>query len=214
MSLAVAVALLLLIAGCHGGSSSSPTAPSTGTSVLSGQVLTTGDLAGSSAGGINVSCSGQIAVTDATGRFSFVGLSSIGMVSAMSNGRTLNFTRGDGIDAQGSVSTAATAVTVQLQKHSATITEGQSGDDKGGGQGETQELEGPITAISDSSITVHNASTASDVKAAITKSTVIRKGNTPLTAKDLHKGDQVHVKTTGSGDNLTATEIMLQNPAS
>jgi len=86
----------------------------------------------------------------------------------------------------------------------------QSGTGSGGGQ--TKELEGLITAVSDTSITVNNASTGGPVTAAITKSTVIRKGNTPLTAKDLNVGDRVHVKTTGSGDSLTATEIMLQNP--
>ncbi len=80
--------------------------------------------------------------------------------------------------------------------------------------GQTKELEGPITAVSDTSITVMNASTAGPETAAITKSTVIRKGNTTLTAKDLKAGDRVHVKTTANTDGtLTATEIMLQNPA-
>jgi hypothetical protein len=80
--------------------------------------------------------------------------------------------------------------------------------------GQTQELEGPITAVSDTSITVMNASTAKAETAAITASTVIRKGNTPLTAKDLKIGDRVHVKTTAAADgSLTATEILLQNPA-
>jgi hypothetical protein len=88
----------------------------------------------------------------------------------------------------------------------------QGGSDNGGGQ--TKELEGPIVDVSSSSITVHNASTASDVKAKIDDKTIIRKGNTTLKPSDLHKGDLVHVKTTGSGDSLTATEIMLQNPAS
>ncbi len=80
--------------------------------------------------------------------------------------------------------------------------------------GQTQELEGPVTKISDTSITVLNASTAKAETAAITTSTVIRKGNTPLTPKDLKVGDRVHVKTTAATDGtLTATEILLQNPA-
>lgn len=87
----------------------------------------------------------------------------------------------------------------------------QNGDTTGG---QTKELEGPITAVSDTSITVMNASTARPETAAITKSTIIRKGNTPLAAKDLKVGDRVHVKTTTNADGtLTATEIMLQNPA-
>ena len=89
----------------------------------------------------------------------------------------------------------------------------QNGDTSGDG-GQTKELEGLITAVSDTSITVMNASTAKPETAAITKSTIIRKGNTPLTAKDLKVGDRVHVKTTTNADGtLTATEIMLQNPA-
>ncbi len=87
----------------------------------------------------------------------------------------------------------------------------QSGaDDSGGGQ--TRELEGLITAVSASSITVNNASTGGPVTAAITSSTVIRKGNRTLTPSDLHVGDRVHVKTSGSGSSLTATEILVQNP--
>jgi uncharacterized Fe-S cluster-containing radical SAM superfamily enzyme len=80
--------------------------------------------------------------------------------------------------------------------------------------GQTMELEGPITAVSDKSITVMNASTAKPETAAITKDTVIRKGNTTLTPADLKIGDRVHVKTTTNADgSLTAMEIVLQNPA-
>ncbi len=87
----------------------------------------------------------------------------------------------------------------------------QNGETTGG---QTKELEGPITAVSDTSITVMNASTARPETAAITTSTIIRKGNKTLTAKDLKVGDRVHVKTTANTDGtLTATEIMLQNPA-
>ena len=89
----------------------------------------------------------------------------------------------------------------------------QNGETTGGG-GQTKELEGLIIAVSDTSITVTNASTAKPETAAITTSTIIRKGNTRLTAKDLKVGDRVHVKTTTNADGtLTATEIMLQNPA-
>lgn len=89
----------------------------------------------------------------------------------------------------------------------------QNGATPGDG-GQTKELEGLVTAVSDTSITVMNASTAKPETAAITTSTIIRKGNTPLTAKDLKVGDRVHVKTITNADaTLTATEIILQNPA-
>ena len=194
-----------LLFSCHGDSI---TGPPMGANALTGQVVTMGDLAGASPAGISVTCSGQVSVTDASGRFAFASISpeSAGRIGTLSTGNyNMHFTRGDGINASGSVSSSAADVVVHLQKSQATV------EDTGGGQ--TKELEGPITAISASSITVNNASTHSDVKAAITGSTTIRKGNKTLTWQDLHVGDRVHVKTSGSGDSLTATEIMLQNPA-
>lgn len=204
-----------LMFGCHG---ESVTGPPMGATALTGQVVVTGNLTGSSPAGIAVTCSGQVSVTDANGNFAFASISpeSAGRIGALSTGNfNMHFTRSDGVDASGSVNSSAQAVTVYLQKSQAQIVAGQSNNnnnnDNGGGQ--TKELEGPITGISSGSITVHNASTNSDVTAAITSSTVIRKGNTTLKWSDLKMGDRVHVKTTGSGDSLTATEIMLQNPA-
>jgi len=277
------VILATLLSGCRGGENTLTGTPM-GTRVLSGQVVPVGDLAGSSPAGISVGSSGQVAMTDATGRFAFLGLSAQNV--------SLSFSRADGINASGSVSAFASEVVVQLQKTKATVVEkGQSkreiegliteissasitvndastggpvtaaivsstvirkgnqslsttnlkvgdrvhvkasvnsdgtltafeiilqdsgsGSDGSGTGGQTKDLEGLITAISPTSITVNNASTGGPVTAAITKSTVIRKGNTTLTTNDLKVGDRVHVKTTGSADALTATEIMRQNP--
>jgi hypothetical protein len=105
-----------------------------------------------------------------------------------------------GVNADGSLA----AFEIKLQ---------QSGGDDNSDGGQTKELEGLILEVSASSITVNNASTHGPVTAAITGSTVIRKGNTRLTAANLKPGDRVHVKTTGSAGALVATEIMLQNPA-
>jgi uncharacterized protein DUF5666 len=202
--------LVPLLGGC-GHSENSLTGPTTGERALSGQVMPVGDLAGASPAGITVTALGQtavtgmagrsalvdkVAVTDAAGRFAFTGLST-GNVP-------LAFSRGDGINAHMTVSASVTTVVVDLQRGQATIHDG----------GQTMELEGPITAVSDTSITVMNASTAKPETAAITPTTVIRKGNTTLTPADLKIGDRVHVKTTANADGtLTATEIMLQNPA-
>jgi uridine phosphorylase len=207
----VPLALLILVpllGGCSGGENSL-TGPTTGERALSGQVMPVGDLAGTSPAGITVTALGQaavtgaagrsalvdkVAVTDAAGRFAFTGLST-GNVP-------LAFSRGDGISAHLTVTASVATVVVDLQKGQATIHDG----------GQTMELEGPITAVSDTSITVMNASTAKPETAAITKSTVIRMGNTSLSAKDLKVGDRVHVKTSTNADGtLTATEIMLQN---
>lgn len=197
-----------LLFGCHG---ESVAGPPMGPAALTGQVVPTGDLAGASPAGISVTCSGQVSVTDGAGRFAFASISaaSSGQLTVFSSGNyNMRFTRSDGINAAASVSSSSSDVVVYLQKSqaSATPTSTNTG-------GQTKELEGPITAVSSSSITVDNASTHGPVTATINDSTVIRKGNTKLTWKDLHVGDRVHVKTSGSGDSLTATEIMLQNPA-
>ena len=115
----------------------------------------------------------------------------------------LFFSRKDGINASGSVSPGTSSVLVYLQKTEANIV--ATGQSK-------RELEGPITAISSSSITVNDASTGGPVTAAITSSTVIRKGNQTLSATDLKVGDRVHVKASVNADgSLTAFEIMFQN---
>jgi co-chaperonin GroES (HSP10) len=202
------VILLPLLGACR-GEENSVTGPATADRVLSGQVVLVGDLSGASPSGINVTALGQLAfkgiagrsaltdkgtVTDASGRFSFTGLSS-GNVQ-------LAFSRPDGINASVTVSGSAATVVVELQKKQATI--------RGAGQS-TRELEGLITAISATSITVNDASSGPQT-AAITPTTVIRKGNTTLTPADLKVGDRVHVKASVGPDGmLTAFEIMLQN---
>ena len=206
---AVALALTFLLSGCHG--ESSLTAPSTGSHVLTGQVVPVGDLAGSSPAGITVSCSGQVATTDGAGQFAFMGLPdassqyTILSTTASSGDLKLAFSRKDGINASGSVSAAAASVIVQLQKSQASIL--VTGLSK-------REIEGLITAISltsPMSITVNDASTHGDVKVEITNSTVIRKGNQTLSAANLNVGDRVHVKASvNTGGSLTAFEIMLQ----
>jgi hypothetical protein len=189
----------------------SPTEPETAERALSGQVVPVGDLAGASPAGISVMALGQVAfkgiaghstlgdkgtVTDAAGRFAFTGLSS-GNVQ-------LAFSREDGISASVTVSASVATVVVEPQKRQATTRDTSS---------TARELEGLITAISATSITVDDASSGPQT-AAITPTTVTRKGGTMLTPAELNVGDRVHVKTTTNADGtLTATEIMLQNSA-
>ena len=185
-----------LVLGCR--RENSPTAPSFGGRALSGQIVPVGDLAGAPASGITVSSNGQIATTDNSGRFAFTSLPA--------NDVQLAFTRSDGINASAPVSASASNVTVQLQKKQASVV--VTGENK-------REIEGLITAISSSSITVNDASTHGPVTAAITSDTVIRKGGTRLSATDLKVGDRVHVKAMiSSSGSLIAFEIMLQQSGS
>ena len=194
--ISVAVLAVALLSGCHG--ENSITGTSTGTRVLAGEVQMVGNLAGQSPAGVNVTAPGQVAVTDNAGRFAFMGVAE-GNIQ-------LAFSRGDGISANGTVSGAASTVVVELQKESATIKEtGQS----------KREIEGLITDISATSITVDDASTHGPVTAAINGATIIRKGNTALTTDKLKKGDRVHVKATVASDGtLTAFEIIVQQQSS
>jgi hypothetical protein len=194
LSLVVLVSLSL---GCRGGSETAVTGPPATTRTLAGQIVPVGDLAGSSPASITVSAQGQIATTDASGNFAFMSLSSQNV--------SLSFSRADGISAQAALSGSASAVVVELSRTRAVLrSTGQS----------KREIEGLITEVSATSITVNDASTGGPVTAAITPTTVIRKGNRTLTAADLEKDDRVHVKATVNSDgSLTAFEIMLQNEA-
>ncbi|HEY8130713.1 MAG TPA: DUF5666 domain-containing protein [Thermoanaerobaculia bacterium] len=204
--LAAVVVIASLLSGCHG--ENSVTGPPMGGAALTGQIVPMADLAGSSPAGITVTCSGQVSVTDAQGRFAFASLSATSTrLTAFSTGNlNLFFSRGDGINAVGSVSSAASEVLVYLQKTQANIV--ATGRSK-------RELEGLITAISPTSITVDDASTHGPVTATINSSTVIRKGNQTLSTTDLKVGDRVHVKASVNDDgSLTAFEIMLQQSSS
>ena len=144
-----------------------------------------------------------------------------GPVTAAINGATIirkgntamttdKLNQGDRVHVKASVASdgTLTAFEIIVQQQA---TDSGSGN---GGQGQTKELEGLVTKISDTSISLMNASTAKEETAAITSSTVIRQGNRrDLKPSDIKKGDRVHVKTTGSADALKATEILLQNPA-
>ena len=73
------------------------------------------------------------------------------------------------------------------------------------------ELDGSITAISTTSITVNDASSHVAVSATIAPATVIRKGNRTLSTSDLNVNDHVHVKAAVMGDSsLIAFEITVQ----
>lgn len=198
--LIIAVALVIVSLGtsCSRGGENSVTGLPNGNRSLSGQVQTVGDLAGSSPAGINVSSNGQIAVTDAAGRFGFTSLPEKNV--------QLAFSRTDGVNATAMVSATASAVVVELQKTRASVTTTATG--------QTRELEGTIASIDEAKIVVNNASTKSEVTALIDESTVIRKGNLTLAVTDLKAGDRVHVKTfTNADGELVAREIKLQNSA-
>ena len=199
MRRSLVVALMLFALALTGACKreNSVTAPPSMTRALTGQVLTVGDLAGSSPAGINVTSQGQVATTDVAGRFSFLTLPESNV--------QLTFTRQDGVNASANVGAAAGSVVVELERARAQVrVTGQS----------KREIEGLIVTVSDASITVNDARTGGPVTAKIDESTTIRHGNRTLEASDLKPGDRVHVRASvGAENELTAVEIKLQNPA-
>lgn len=187
---------MIALFGCSGGDSITGAA---GERSIAGKIVPSGDLTGSSPSGITVRASGQgvEAMSGPDGSFVLTGLPD-GTVS-------IQFVRtSDGVNASLQVMPGVTQVTVALQKSSATVQGQIDGQPK-------VELEGLITAISSSSITVNDASRKMDVTSKITSETVIRKGNTRLTPADLEVGDRVHVRArVESDDSLTAMEILHQ----
>lgn len=208
LTLVIAVALMLV--SC---SDSENSITGSFDHVLSGQIVAAGNLssseiasqseltalAGRPVAGVEVRArgTGVAATSDSSGRFALAGLPS---------NVELTFKRSDGIDATANVNVQSNPVVlVELQKNQANvIPAGQS----------KRELEGLITEVSATSITVNNASTGGPMTAQITATTVIRHGNTPLTPADLEVDDRVHVRAMINDDgSLTALEIKLQNPA-
>lgn len=195
--LAVSVVSLLALAGCNKEQTVTGTM---GERQITGKVVPVGDIGGASPEGIEVRAQGTgvRAVTDVTGAFILTGLPDDAI--------SLRFSRdADGIDAELIVEPGVRAITVDLQAR-------QASSRRRGARATKIELEGLITAISDTSITVMDASRKTDVTAAIVDSTRIRKGNRTLTPADLAVGDRVHVTASPNEDGTyNAIEIKLQD---
>ncbi|MCM2314421.1 MAG: DUF5666 domain-containing protein [Thermoanaerobaculia bacterium] len=196
MQLVLGVVALLALAGCN----SEKTVTGTfGERQLTGKVLPVGDIAGARPEGIEVRARGLgvTSVTDANGAFVLTGLPEREI--------ELSFTRSsDGIEAALVVGAEVHALTVELQSKSASTRHRPARSPR-------IQIEGLITAISSSSITVMDASRKVDVTAAIVETTRIRKGHRTLTTDDLAIDDRVHVTATPQADGTyEAVEIKLQ----
>jgi len=188
--------VVLGLAACNGEKSITAT---NGMRQLTGKVVPVGDIGGASPQGIEVTLRGVgiTAVTDATGSFALTGVPDGAM--------ELSFSRSsDGIDAALDVDAGVEAIIVELQR-------GSANPRRRGARSPRIQIEGPITAISDTSITVRDASRKADITCAIVETTTIRKGYRKLTPADLAIGNQVHVTASPNPDaTYNAIEIKLQ----
>ena len=190
----VVVAAVFVLAGCQGHEAITGGYGSTG---VSGVVSMAAGMTNSSPQGVRVGVSGtgMSAVLGPDGRFSFFG--------APENA-TLTFSRDDvnaSIKAEGSG-----PMQIELNSNHANL-----GRHRVVPSGPLMQIEGLITAIGTTDITVHDSHNQ-DVKVTITTDTAIYKGNQKLQLSDLKVGDRVHVQAKVSGDATNAVVVILQNP--
>ena len=188
------VAAVIVLAACRGHEAITGGYGSEG---VTGVVTMAVGMSNSSPQGVRVSVSGtgMSAVLGADGHFSFYGVP---------ENAELTFSRDD-LSARLRVQTAGAPLQIELNSNSAHASRRRASPSQ-----PQQEVEGLITAVSDSEITVHDSHNQ-DVTAKITDATIIRKGDQILHAADLHPADRVHMKVTTSGDTKTATLVILQN---
>lgn len=195
-SAALAAVALFVLSACTGREHATLTG-AYGSAVVTGEVVM-GE--GVSPAGVEVSVSGtgMSVVLAADGRFAFAGVPEESQ---------LVFQRAsDGIDA-----------TLRLQSSGHVIvdlaqTSAKPGRRRAAGS-KIYEFEGIITSASDTEL-VMDSSRQPGVVIAVTPTTVIRHGNTPLTAADLVAGMRIHVKALKVGEGFSAVSIMVQNDGS
>lgn len=168
-----------------------------GGGMLAGTVVLSG-IEGSPAGvEVSVRDTGMTATLEADGRFAFAGVP---------DNAILDFRRGDGIQASLAVSGngKGKSVLVQLGRDGASKSTGRgnSGKDK-------REFEGVVVSASAEEL-VLLSSHKEEVTIGLSAETVIRKGNTILTAADLTPEMRVHVKAKKVDDTLTALLVIVQ----
>jgi hypothetical protein len=171
-----------------------------GSGTLSGEVYLTGTT-NSSPAGVQVGVRGTGMTTTLTedGQFAF---------ASVPDGAELDFTRAeDGIEASLRVEAGSSFVAVELSKVTATARKSRR---RGVSSTKIQEFEGLIRTAAADSIVMFTSKKA-EVTIALTPETVIRKGNTTLTAADLAADMRVHVKATQQGELYTAVLVIVQN---
>jgi hypothetical protein len=191
---AVLAAVALFVLGACTGREHSSLTGAYGSAVVTGEVVMA---EGVSPAGVEVSVkgTGMSALLAADGRFAFAGVP---------EEAELVFQRAsDGIDATMRIQSAGHVI-VDLAQTSA-----KPGRRRAAGS-KIYEFEGIITSASATEI-VMDSSRQPGVVIALTPTTVIRTGNTPVAAADIQPGWRVHVKANTATDGTkTATLVIVQ----
>ncbi|HYS55209.1 MAG TPA: DUF5666 domain-containing protein [Thermoanaerobaculia bacterium] len=186
---------VLVLAACRGHEAISG---GYGAQGVSGVVTMAAGMPNSSPAGVRVDVSGtgMSSVLGTDGHFAFFGVP---------ESAELTFTRND-VNARIRVAASPGPLSIELNANGANVGRRRSSPSV-----PLVQVEGLITAISTSEITVHD-SHGQDVTAKITDTTVIRKGGQTLDTTGLKVGDRVHMQVKVDGDTKTAVNIVLQNP--
>jgi hypothetical protein len=191
---ALAAVAWFVLGGCYGHERATLTG-AYGSAVVTGEVVMS---EGVSPAGVEVSVkgTGMTVLLAADGQFAFAGVP---------EEAELVFQRAsDGIDATMRLQSASGHVIVNLAQTSA-----KPGRRRAAGS-KIYEFEGIITSASATEI-VMDSSRQPGVVIAVTPTTVIRHGDTPMTAADLVAGMRIHVKALKVGEGFSAVSIMVQN---
>lgn len=191
----LAVIAMLILGACTGKERAMT--GSYGSGVLTGQVVMS---EGVSVDGVNVSIigTGMSARLAADGQFVFAGVP---------DGAELAFQRpADGIDAKLRLDSASGHVVVELTKTEAKKANGRR---RAAGSSKQYQFEGLVESATATQVVV-NTSKGEQVTITLTEATLIRRGNTTLTAADLVQGQRVHVKAIKTADGFTAVQVIVQ----
>ncbi len=199
LKVASIVAAVALLAACRGHRET--VTGDYGMGTVSGQIVMASGMVNASPAGVRVEVggTGMSAVVGADGRFAFAGVG---------EGAELIFQRpSDGVNARLSLASTSAPVVVELSQSVATLASHR----RASPSVPQQQIEGLITAVGASSITVHDSHGKDDVLQ-VTDQTVIRKGGTTLTLADLKTGWRVHVAATDTANNTkTAVLVIVQD---
>jgi hypothetical protein len=188
--LAVLLFAVVAVVGCR--SREAAITSTYGDAVVTGQVVTDGEVDSSPAGvEVRVLGTGMSMVVDESGRFTFAGVPS---------NATLHFSRNDGIDARLPVSSASMTVRVSALRAASSKAK----------KPKVAQLEGLIRDI-DGEMFIMYTSKKVEQMVLVTEETRIRKGNETLTMDDLKVGYRVHVKGLSNDGKTKAIEVIVQN---
>lgn len=202
----------VLAAACSGNNSpAAPSAnsataaaasvPASGGATISGTVvgMSTASRMRAMSAGMTVSVAGTSAMTSVDGSGRFV------LQNVPAGTVTLRFT-GTGVNAALTLPNVAanSTVTITVQV-SGTTAQLDTNDDEGSDN--EVEIEGTVTAVTSSTLTVAGKTIT------VTSSTKIVHGETTLKLSQISVGDRVHVQGTRSGTTITATKVEVQNGA-